>query len=74
MNEIIKTEIATNFLENLLKGNKANCSALVKQYLALNPTIMDLYEEILKDALYEVGRLWETNKISNTPPVHLARS
>lgn len=64
MNENIKTEIEHNFLESLLSGNKANCSALVKQYLAINPSIMDLYEEILKKALYSVGVLWETNKIS----------
>ena len=64
MNEHIKAEIASNFLENLLNGNKTNCSAIAKQYLDINPSIMDLYEDILKNALYTVGILWETNKIS----------
>jgi MerR family transcriptional regulator, light-induced transcriptional regulator len=64
MNDILKREIASNFLENLLKGNRANCSSQVKQYLAINPSITDLYEEILKESLYQVGVLWETNKIS----------
>lgn len=64
MNDILKREIASNFLENLLKGNRANCSSLVKDYLDKNPSITDLYEEILKDSLYQVGILWETNKIS----------
>lgn len=64
MNENTKIEIASNFLESLLIGDKTNCSALVKQYLAINPSIMDLYEEVLKKALYKVGVLWETNKIS----------
>lgn len=64
MNESIKTEIASIFLDNLLKGNRANCSTIVKQYLALNPSIMDLYEHILKSSLYTVGLLWETNRIS----------
>jgi methanogenic corrinoid protein MtbC1 len=60
----VKALIASDFLENLLKGNRANCSTIVKQYLALNPSIMDLYEEILKVSLYTVGLLWESNRIS----------
>lgn len=64
MDENTKTEIASNYLENLLKGNRAICSMLAKQYLEINPSIMDLYEEIFKNALYTVGLLWETNKIS----------
>lgn len=52
------------FLENLLKGDRAACSVIVRQYLFYNTSIMDLYENILKKALYEVGILWETNKIS----------
>jgi methanogenic corrinoid protein MtbC1 len=60
----VTTLIASDFLENLLKGNRANCSTIVKQYLALNPSIIDLYEQILKVSLYNVGLLWETNKIT----------
>jgi MerR family transcriptional regulator, light-induced transcriptional regulator len=56
--------ITNDFLQNLLKGNRANCSAIAKQYLEKNPSIKDLYEEVFKQALYEVGRLWENNKIT----------
>ena len=52
------------YLENLLQGNRQNCSAIVKQYLGQNPSFLQLYEEVFKVALYEVGRLWETNHIS----------
>jgi methanogenic corrinoid protein MtbC1 len=37
---------------------------LTRQYLAENNSIKDLYEEVFKSALYEVGSLWETNKIT----------
>jgi methanogenic corrinoid protein MtbC1 len=37
---------------------------IAKAYLRENPSIKDLYEEVFKAALYEVGRLWETNKIT----------
>lgn len=59
-----KPILVQEFLQNLLKGNRANCSAIARQYLAQNPSIKDLYEEVFKVALYEVGRLWETNQIS----------
>jgi methanogenic corrinoid protein MtbC1 len=60
-----KTDLLVHdFLQNLLKGNRPNCSAIAKQYLAQNHSVMDLYEEVFKVALYEVGRLWETNRIT----------
>jgi len=64
MKNISVNEHSTNFLQNLLSGNRQICSSIAKQYLAQNPSIKDLYEEVFKVALYEVGRLWETNQIS----------
>lgn len=57
-------KIVDEFLQNLLKGNRANCSALAHGYLQSNSSIMDLYEKVLKTALYRVGLLWEQNKIT----------
>ena len=56
--------VIQDFLQNLLKGNRATCSSITRQYLAQNPSIKDLYEEVFKVSLYEVGRLWETNQIT----------
>jgi methanogenic corrinoid protein MtbC1 len=55
---------ASNYLENLLHGDRKQCSSIVKEYLLKNPSITDVYEQVLKVALYELGKLWETNKIS----------
>lgn len=55
---------ANDYLQNLLIGNRAACSLITQQYLTQNPSFKDLYEEVFKVALYEVGRLWETNKIT----------
>ena len=52
------------FLENLLQGKRQNCSAIAKQYLAQNHTYPELYEDLIRVALYEVGHLWEINRIS----------
>ena len=57
-------DFSAKYLENLLQGNRRNCSAIAKQYLAQNPSFLQLYEEVFKVALYEMGRLWETNQIS----------
>lgn len=64
MKTIQLNPITQDFLQNLLKGNHTNCSAIAHQYLEQNPSIKDLYEQVLKVALYEVGRLWETNQIT----------
>jgi len=58
------TDFAANYLENLLQGNRQNCSELARQYLSINPSFLDLYEEVFKVSLYKIGLLWETNKIS----------
>ena len=63
MNEIINVG-SNDFLKNLLSGNRQKCTAITNEFLIKNPSIKDLYEGIFKEALYEVGRLWETNKIT----------
>lgn len=57
-------KIHASYLNSLLSGNRQMCSLIAKQYLEENNSIKDLYEDIFKGALYEVGLLWENNKIS----------
>jgi methanogenic corrinoid protein MtbC1 len=52
------------FLKVLIEGNHAACSALVRSYLDNQISIKTLYEQIITKALYDVGELWEFNKIS----------
>ena len=64
MKDTIKNIHTNEFLENLLIGNRQMCSKIAKQYLSEDHSIKDLYEDVFKEALYEVGLLWENNKIS----------
>lgn len=64
MTEISSMVFSNSYLQSLLIGDRLKCSAIVKEYLNQNDSITDLYENVLKVALYEVGRLWETNKIA----------
>lgn len=52
------------FMEALILGNHSLCSKLVHSYLAEQISIEELYENIIKKALYNLGELWEFNKIS----------
>jgi len=58
------TECSKDYLKNLLSGDREMCLQIANSYLEKKPSIKDLYEYVFKPALYEVGKLWETNKIS----------
>jgi methanogenic corrinoid protein MtbC1 len=60
----LPNEFSIAYLENLLLGNRKKCSLVVHEFLSQNPSLIDLYEKVIKISLYEVGILWETNKIS----------
>jgi methanogenic corrinoid protein MtbC1 len=53
-----------DFLHALILGKHSLCSELVHAYLAEQVSIKELYGEIITKALYDVGELWEYNKIS----------
>ncbi len=52
------------YLAALLAGDRGRCSALVEDQILRHPSIRDLYEGLFRRALYEVGDLWESNRIS----------
>lgn len=52
------------FLAALLEGDRLTCSDIAIDFLDSGHTINQLYEEMLKRALYEVGERWEQGKIS----------
>ena len=55
---------AEEFLAGLLLGNRVKCSFMARNYLEQNHTYPELYENVIRVSLYDVGRLWETNQIS----------
>ena len=52
------------FLHLLISGNRSMCSAFAQKYANDYASIQELYENIFKKALYDIGELWEYNKIS----------
>lgn len=51
------------FLDFLIKGDHTTCSKMAQDILNAS-TLNNLYEHILKKSLYDVGEMWEYNKIS----------
>lgn len=61
------------FLNALLSGDRAAGSLIVHQQLKNNVPVQHIYEQIIREALYSVGELWEYNKIT-VAEEHLATS
>jgi len=64
MKETLTITKHKKFLEYLLSGDRPSCSKYAHDYIQQNHTIPELYENVLKTSLYDVGKLWEYNQIS----------
>lgn len=52
------------YLEALLAGDRSRCGEIISEEIGRMPSVRDLYETIFRNSLYEVGDLWEANRIS----------
>ncbi len=52
------------YMTALLAGDRRRCLAILSERLERGAAIRDLYEALFRDSLYEVGELWESNRIS----------
>jgi len=66
-------KIYGKYFEQLIKGNKKGCDLIVSQLLDVHTPVQVIYEKLFQRSLYEIGSLWETNKIS-VAVEHLATS
>lgn len=60
----ISDEIYRAFLSGLIKGRQKQCAETVKGLLDYGISIRDLYINLFQRSLYEVGAMWEANRIS----------
>ena len=64
MNQIKLEQLSENYFNHLLAGNRKDASKLCHSFINEGNSILQLYESIMKPALYKVGQLWEQNKIT----------
>ncbi len=52
------------FLQAILRGNRKAAVNVCTEAIRDGHSVMDVYGGVLQEALYEVGRRWETNRIA----------
>lgn len=57
-------EVYATYQSALLSGNRSVCSKIVTELIQAETPIKELYIHLFQRSLYEVGKLWEQNKIS----------
>ncbi|NOU59786.1 cobalamin B12-binding domain-containing protein [Marinifilum caeruleilacunae] len=60
----ITTETYHQFINSLLLGDRNQCHHIINEHWEKQFPLLIIYEEMIKKAMYEVGDLWEANKIS----------
>jgi methanogenic corrinoid protein MtbC1 len=60
----VAEEVYRSYLDGLLLNNHEQCRASFQQWMDADPDLLSLYEGLVQRALYEVGELWERNRIS----------
>jgi methanogenic corrinoid protein MtbC1 len=58
------TELAKKYLKVLLAGERGEASELITRAIESGVSIQDIYLRVLAPCLYEVGRLWQTGRIT----------
>lgn len=61
---MISDDLYQNYLNMLLGGNRRGCLDIVQTLLKEGIEIKLLYTELFQKSMYQVGELWEHNKIS----------
>jgi methanogenic corrinoid protein MtbC1 len=54
----------TVYLEYLLKGKRGEATILINELIQKKVSVKDIYQFIFQVSQYEVGRLWQCNKIT----------
>ena len=61
---MITEQTYNTYLTALVNGKRKTCHDIVVELLGLDVDMKDLYVHLFQRALYQVGELWENNKIS----------
>ncbi len=70
---LINKDIYDDYISSLLRGEKSHCREIVLSLIHQKIKLKELYLQLFQKSLYEVGDLWEKNKIS-VATEHLATS
>ena len=61
---MITDDLYNTYLVSLLAGNRPQCAQIIQKLIQENTSIKYLYVNLFQQSMYDVGLLWEQNKIS----------
>jgi len=61
---MIDEELYRHYMTSLIQGNSRQCHQIVADLLAKDVEVVSLYTNLFQRSLYEVGELWEMNRVS----------
>jgi methanogenic corrinoid protein MtbC1 len=61
---MIASDQYQRYQDALLAGERQDCARIVQNLLASDTPLVEIYTELFQRSLYEVGKLWEGNRIS----------
>ena len=64
MSTVITATVYQRYLAALLAGERAECTRIVQDLVAAGVGLKELYVQLFQRALYQVGELWEHQRIS----------
>ncbi len=70
---IVSEEVYLDYLASLLEGNKKQCLRIAENLAESNAEPIAIYTELFQKSLYQVGELWEKNRLC-VAEEHLASS
>lgn len=61
---MIAESVYIDFLNNLVEGNKRNCSLIVNNLLNCGTDVKEIYMDLIQKSMYRIGQMWDRHKIS----------
>jgi methanogenic corrinoid protein MtbC1 len=59
-----QTELLSQYVKTLLAGNREEAAGVIMKAVDNGVSIRDIYLNVFKPGLYEIGRLWQTGQIT----------
>lgn len=60
----VSEELYREYRDALLKGDRLHCAEIVQRLIAEKVGVKDVYLNLFRRSMYEIGELWEKNNIS----------
>ncbi len=61
---MIEESVYKHYFKALVSGDRSRCAETVSQLIEKNTTAQIIYTDLFQKSLYEIGELWEQNRIS----------